>query len=282
MLNSNHTLFYSLCLLVISATFFQCDDDDADIVFDHCLVEEIIDNPYELGDTIRYFTPDTFTHLIIDELIVERLRNNQPYQEIGYNESGDVVFTRLLKQGDWYTLDSFFYENQQLTTRRIYSKDGELRIQHDFNWENNKLKSGFAMTYVNVDGQEQRQDSKYNFQYTGDNITEVMWTFYKNNGDSLMTRTTFEFDSENNFWNYLPLGSSGATTVLSLERAPYRFSANNVTEETRSTINGSWIGGRSYSYTWDNGLVKAFVLTSRTNTSSDLFVHPVQLSYECW
>lgn len=131
----------------------------------------------------------------------------------------------------------------------------------------------------------QRHDSKFDFEYTGGNITENNSTLYLNSGDSLFTKTTFAFDDQENFLTYLAFNSLDLIIDLSLWQAPYWFSSNNVTTETGYNIIGQedrWSNEKIYTYNWENGMVTDFTYTFQTNVGSDLFVRPVRVYYECW
>ncbi|WP_367391036.1 hypothetical protein [Lewinella sp. LCG006] len=285
MKNQTYILFQGLCLLAISTCFFQCNDDDAAIVFDNCLIEELIDSPYIQGDTTLYLSPDTFTHIIENERILQRLKNHQPYEEFISDENGLVMCLRRFSQGSWFSLDSFFYENQKLVAKRRYNKQGEIIRSQDFHWEGDQLKSGYAISFTIVNGQVQRNDDKFDFEYTGENITEYKRTIYLGNGDTLFTKTTFAYDNNENFLNYLTFKPLDFIMDFSLWQAPYWFSSNNVTLETGYNVFDQidqWSREKMYTYTWENGMVADFTYTFQTNVGSDLFVQPVKVYYECW
>lgn len=271
-------------LMIIVLLLFQCNDDDIITTEnDNCIIQELITSPYlVIDDSIAYISSDTFTHIIENGFVIERLKDNGVYEEFTYNGDGLLATTRSYSQGAWYVRDSFFYEGQNLINRKGYSREGILSREEDFYWDNGKLKSGFLIYSLKVNGETIWNENRFNFKYENGNIVETEVTFYEDNGDSLVTIREFQFDSHENFRKHLTFVPLSLIIDFSLWGVPYWFSTNNVTLETRRNVVGAWTGEVSYSFTWDNEKVSEFVLTTHSHINTDPFVRPVKLYYDCW
>ncbi|MBK8563478.1 MAG: hypothetical protein IPN76_09055 [Saprospiraceae bacterium] len=276
------TIFKGVGLFSLILLFYQCQQDDVSVNTDNCFIKEFIQSPYFVEDSITKFSIDTFTHIIENGIITQRIRNNKLFEEFQYNENNSLTAIKRIVQGNWFVSDSFFYEDEKLIKTLSYSLDGEITNEQYLYWEGEKLKSGYAITFQKVNGEIERIDFKFDYQYANENIAEIIQTYYLHSGDTLATRITFQFDSNENYVKYLTFVPVDNIIDFSLSNAPYWYSANNVTLETKHTIDNHWISEKSHSHIWGNGKIIEFIATSHTNTSTDSLIRPVKINYECF
>ncbi|MEZ4961268.1 MAG: hypothetical protein R2830_15685 [Saprospiraceae bacterium] len=271
---------HGLALVIICLFHFQCKDEAIDIDDEECVVSELIKYYYIMGDTII----DTISHVIENEYIVERLRNGNFYEEFEYNENGQLVvgLNYYYPTMNWYIRDSFFYENEKLIKRVSYSPDGMVITNQDFLWEGDSLMSGYGISFQNENGEWKKYDTKFEYEYTGNNITETIRTLYTASGDTLFLREEFQFDLNENYTNNFTVIPQKFISDFSLWNAPYWFSENNVLLETRYHSVDQWTGEKSFVYTWENGKASEIVSSSLSNTSSDTVVGRTKINYDCW
>ena len=272
-------------LLLLPLLFLQCDpeDDSLQPTTENCLIATLVDTPSVVySDSTDYLPVNTYTHIIEDDLITERLRNGQPYEKFIRDAAGLLTSVQTFRQGSWYTSDVFQYEGQHVVKATAYGPDGSILRDQDLVWEGDQLRSGYALSALYVNGNIEWYENSFRFTYENGNIVMAEETFYQEDGDSLVTRDRYTYDTQENYLPQLNFTPLHLIQDFNLWYAPYWFSANNVLLETSYNVVDAWTGEKAYTYTWEDGRVAAFEYTAHTHISTDPFVRQVDLTYTCW